>query len=168
MIKKNQLHTIFGCLSFAIPFLVYLFTMAPTTSFWDCGEFIACSVTLGVPHPPGTPLYLLIGNIFSHIPIFDDIRARVNLISPIASSLSVMLLYLIIVKLLIKFTDKEKNQKLPIIQLSAFIAALTFSFTDSHWFNAVEAEVYSLSTFLTAIVVWLVLAWETNYNKKIV
>ena len=124
MIKKNQLHTIFGCLSFAIPFLVYLFTMAPTTSFWDCGEFIACSVTLGVPHPPGTPLYLLIGNIFSHIPIFDDIRARVNLISPIASSLSVMLLYLIIVKLLIKFTDKEKNQKLPIIQLSAFIAAL--------------------------------------------
>ena len=115
MIKKNQLHTIFGCLSFAIPFLVYLFTMAPTTSFWDCGEFIACSVTLGVPHPPGTPLYLLIGNIFSHIPIFDDIGARVNLISPIASALSVMLLYLIIVKLLIKFTDKEKNQKLPII-----------------------------------------------------
>ena len=166
MIKKNQLHTIFGCLSFAIPFLVYLFTMAPTTSFWDCGEFIACSVTLGVPHPPGTPLYLLIGNIFSHIPIFNDIGARVNLISPIASALSVMLLYLIIVKLLIKFTDKEKNQKLPIIQLSAFIAALTFSFTDSHWFNAVEAEVYSLSTFLTAIVVWLVLAWETNYNKK--
>ena len=103
MNNRNQLHTILGSLSFIIPFLVYLLTMAPTTSFWDCGEFIACSVTLGVPHPPGTPLYLLIGNVFSHIPLFEDIGARVNLISPIVSALSVMLLYLIIVKLITKF-----------------------------------------------------------------
>ena len=105
---SKQINKIFTGLSFVIPLIIYCITMAPTTSFWDCGEFIACSVTLGVPHPPGTPLYLLIGNIFSHIPIFDDIGPRVNLISPIASALSVMLLYLIIVKLLIKFTDKEK------------------------------------------------------------
>ena len=166
MINRDLQHTILGALSFIVPFLVYLFTMAPTTSFWDCGEFIACSVTLGVPHPPGTPLYLLIGNVFSHIPLFEDIGARVNLISPIVSALSVMLLYLIIVKLLTKLVGLDKVEKLPIIQLSAFIAALTFSFTDSHWFNAVEAEVYSFSTFLTAIVVWLALVWEVNYNEK--
>ena len=73
--------------------------MAPTTSFWDCGEFIATSYILGVPHPPGTPLYLLLGNVFSSIPFFDDIGARVNLISPIVSALSVMFLYKIIVYL---------------------------------------------------------------------
>ena len=82
MIKKNS-HLFFTVLSFVIPLIIYLQTMAPTTSFWDCGEFIACSVTLGVPHPPGTPLFLLLGNVFSNIPTFSDIGARVNLISPI-------------------------------------------------------------------------------------
>ena len=76
-------------LSFFIPLILYILTMAPTTSFWDCGEFIATSYILGVPHPPGAPLYLLLGNILSSIPIFSDIGARVNLISPITSALSV-------------------------------------------------------------------------------
>ena len=87
--------------------------MAPTTSFWDCGEFIACSVTLGVPHPPGTPLFLLLGNVFSNLPTFDDIGARVNLMSPIASAFSVMILYLIIVLFLKRFVnDNPEKQKL--------------------------------------------------------
>ena len=133
--------------------------MAPTTSFWDCGEFIACSVTLGVPHPPGTPLFLLLGNVFSNLPTFDDIGARVNLMSPIASAFSVMFLYLIIVLFLKRFVnDKPEKQKL--IEYCAIIGALTFSVTDSHWFNAVESEVYALSTFFTSIVVWLVLKWD--------
>ena len=74
--------------------------MAPTTSFWDCGEFIATSVTMGVPHPPGTPLYLLLGNFFSQIPLFSDIGARVNFISVIVSAFSVMFVYLISVQLI--------------------------------------------------------------------
>ena len=74
--------------------------VAPTTSFWDCGEFIATSVTMVVPHPPGTPLYLIISNFFSQIPLFSDMGARVNLVSPIASALSVMFLYMIIVYLI--------------------------------------------------------------------
>ena len=77
--------------------------MAPTTSFWDCGEFIATSYILGVPHPPGSPLFLLLGNVFSHIPILNDVGARVNLISPISSALSVMFLYHIIVHLIKEF-----------------------------------------------------------------
>ena len=72
--------------------------MSPTVSFWDCGEFIATSYTLGVPHPPGSPLYLIIGRIFSMLPFNNDIAYRVNMISPIVSAVAVMLLYLIIVK----------------------------------------------------------------------
>ena len=102
----KKTHEILAGLSFLISFIIYVMTMAPTTSFWDCGEFIACSVTLGVPHPPGTPLFLLLGNVFSHIPTFEDIGARVNLMSPIASAFSVMFLYLIIVLFLRRLRKK--------------------------------------------------------------
>ncbi len=140
--------------------------MAPTTSFWDCGEFIATAFTMGVPHPPGTPLYLIVGNVFSQLPFFDDIGARVNLISPLASAFSVMFLYLIIVELIIEWRGKVESKSDAIIAFaSAFIGAMTFAFTDSHWFNAVEAEVYSLSTFFTGIVVWLILRWSRNEGK---
>ena len=138
--------------------------MAPTTSFWDCGEFIATSYTLGVPHPPGTPLYLLIGNVFSNMFFFiGDIGARVNLISPIVSAFSVMFLYLIIVQFINKwFKDRKDRIKRLAVYYSAFIGSLLFAFTHSQWFNAVEAEVYGMSTFFTAIVVWLVLKWSNE------
>ena len=137
--------------------------MAPTTSFWDCGEFIATSITLGVPHPPGTPLYLLLGNFFSQLPTYSDLGARVNLISPIFSALAIMFLYLIIVQLIEQWKGEVKTWSDTLITYgSAIIGAFTFAVTDSHWFNAVEAEVYSLSTFFTSIVVWLILKWSTN------
>ena len=130
--------------TFLFSFVLYILTMAPTTSFWDCGEFIATSVILGIPHPPGAPLYLLLGNIFSSIPIFSDIGARVNLISPIASAFSIMFLYLIIVYLIEEYRGVAQNiYDIIIIYGSSFVAAMTFAVTDSHWFNAVEAEVYS-------------------------
>ena len=69
----NQLNKIIASIAFLFSLVIYIMTMAPTTSFWDCGEFIATSVIMGVPHPPGTPLYLLLGNFFSQIPIFNDI-----------------------------------------------------------------------------------------------
>ena len=71
----NRTHKILAGLSFLISFIIYVMTMAPTTSFWDCGEFIATSVIMGVPHPPGTPLYLILGNVFSQLPFFDDLGA---------------------------------------------------------------------------------------------
>ena len=161
MKKKINNHLIFTLLSFFVPFIIYLITMAPRSSFWDCGEFIACSITLGVPHPPGSPLYLLLGNVFSYLPFFSDMGARVNLISPIVSAFSVMFLYLIIVQLLNRLNGNNLDKK-KLIEYCAFIGALTFAVTDSHWFNAVESEVYSLSTFFTAIVVWLILKWDEN------
>ena len=161
-INNKKLDLILTILSFIIPFLIYFITMAPTVSLWDCGEFISTSIILGVPHPPGTPLYLLIGNFFSQIPLLSDLGARVNLVSPIASALSIMFLYMIIVHLIKEFINEEKST----IYISAFIGALTFAITDSQWFNAVEAEVYALSTFFTAIVVWLILKWSANFRNS--
>jgi len=151
---------------FAFSFVVYLLTMAPTTSFWDCGEFIATSVIMGVPHPPGSPLFLILGSVFSHLPFFSDVGARVNLISPIVSAASVLLLYLIIVQLIEEWRGPVKNTVDAFISFGgAILGALTFAFTDSHWFNAVEAEVYAMSTFFTAIIVWLILRWAQNTGK---
>ena len=161
-----RLNRIVASIVLAISFIVYLLTMAPTVSYWDCGEFIATSYILGVPHPPGSPLYLLIGRIFSMIPTNPDIAFRVNIISPIVSALACMLLYLTIVKIILHWRGKIKdNADLLIVFGGSLVGALTFAFTDSHWFNAVEAEVYAMSTFFTAIVVWLILVWSENADK---
>lgn len=163
--KDNKEKAILVILTFFLSFIVYLDTMSPTVSFWDCGEFIATSYTLAVPHPPGSPLYLLIGRIFSMIPTSKDIGFRVNLMSPIVTALAVMFLFLIIVQLLKSWGNpKNSIQKLAVYG-GAFIGAMTFAYTDSHWFNAVEAEVYAFSTFLTAIIVWLILVWEEKSDQ---
>ncbi len=159
----KNLNKILAAITFLYALIIYIITMAPTTSFWDCGEFIATSITLGVPHPPGTPFYLLLGNFFSQLPTYSDLGARVNLISPIFSALAVMFLYLIIVQLIEEWRGNVKSwPDRFIVYGSAIIGAFTFAVTDSHWFNAVEAEVYSISTFFTSIVVWLILKWNTN------
>ncbi|HCK98481.1 MAG TPA: hypothetical protein DHW42_00025 [Candidatus Marinimicrobia bacterium] len=165
IIKNNKEKVILALLTFLLSWIVYMDTMAPTVSFWDCGEFIATSYTLGVPHPPGSPLYLLIGRFFSMLPIGNDIAYRVNLISPIVSSFSVMFLFLIIVQLLKSWGRPVRPLQKIAVYGGAFIGAMTFAFTDSHWFNAVEAEVYAFSTFLTAIVIWLILFWEQRSDK---
>lgn len=151
-------------------FIVYFLTMAPTLSFWDCGEFIATSYIMGVPHPPGSPVYLLLGRMFTLLPLNPDIGWRVNLMSPIASAGAVLLLYLIIIQFVEFFTkDKENRDKRSsfMLYMAAFIGSMTFAFTTSHWFNAVEAEVYAMSTFFTAIVVWLVLKWDVADEHNI-
>lgn len=146
---------------FLVSLMLYFKTMAPTVSFWDCGEFIATSYILGVPHPPGSPLYLLIGRAATMMPFMDDIAARVNFLSVMMSALAVMFLYLIIVQLLRKWRGPvESATEALVVFGGAIIGALTFMVTDSHWFNAVEAEVYAMSTFLTALVVWLILRWS--------
>ena len=163
MANKNYNYTnrILAAITFFISFAVYYDTMAPTVSYWDCGEFIAVSHTLGVPHPPGSPLYLLLGRVASMLPIGEDIAFRVNLLSPIVSAFSVLFLYLIIVQMVNHWRGKINSTTDALIVFgSGIIGSLTFAFTDSHWFNAVEAEVYAFSTFFTAIVVWLILVWN--------
>ena len=99
MISSNNIfmNRLLAAVTLVVSFIVYLSTMATTVPYWDCGEFIATSYILGVPHPPGSPLYLILGRIFSMLPLNTDIAFRVNLMSPITSAIAVMLLYLIIV-----------------------------------------------------------------------
>ncbi|MFB0516114.1 MAG: protein O-mannosyl-transferase family [Candidatus Neomarinimicrobiota bacterium] len=159
-------HRLIAVFLLLFSFLLYLKTMAPTVSFWDCGEFIATSYIMGVPHPPGSPLFLLVGRFFTLLPLFGDIGARVNLISPIASALAVMFLYLVIVQLVCKWRGGVKSVTDALITYGAGgLGALTFMVTDSHWFNAVEAEVYAVSTFLTALTVWLILRWSESESS---
>ena len=169
MIDKNFIrpNRILAGLMFLVSFLVYFSTMAPSVSYWDCGEFIAVAYRLGVPHPPGSPLFLLLGRIISMFPLSPDIAFRVNIMSPIVSAFAVMFLYLIIVQVITHWKGKivETTDAL-IVFGSGVIGSLTFAFTDSHWFNAVEAEVYAMSTFFTAIVVWLILKWSEKADNE--
>ena len=164
--REGHLNRVLAGSVFAASFLAYFSTMAETVSYWDCGEFIATSYILGVPHPPGSPLFLIIGRIFSMIPFSSDIAFRVNLISPLVSALSVMFLYLIIVQLVTLFRGSpDKSEERWIVYGSGVVGALIFAFTDSHWFNAVEAEVYAMSTLTTAVVAWLILHWAERADK---
>lgn len=158
---------IFGGSVLLISFFVYLRSVAPTTSFWDCGEFIACSFQLSVMHPPGAPLYLLIGRILTMIPIVGDIGLRVNLFSVAVSAATVLLTFLVIEQLIRRWRGHAKDLEDRIILYgSAAFGALAFAFTDSFWFNAVEAEVYAFSMLFTALVVWLALYWGEHSKRE--
>ena len=164
--SPERLNRLLAGFVFLASFLVYFSTMAPTVSFWDCGEFIATSYRLGVPHPPGAPLFLILGRFFSFLPIPGDIAYRMNMISVITSALAIMLLYLIIVQFVRHWRGHIKSVEDKIIAFGGgVIGALVFAFTDSHWFNAVEAEVYAVSTLSTALVVWLVLHWAERADE---
>ncbi|MBN2009235.1 DUF2723 domain-containing protein [candidate division KSB1 bacterium] len=163
MAIDKQLNRVIAGLVFLFSLVVYYMTVAPTTSFWDCGEFITCSYILGVPHPPGAPIYLLLGRVFSMIPWAADIGLRVNIISSIATALTIMFTYLIIVQLIKMWRGAPQNiADCIILYGSGIIGSLALAFSDSIWFNGVEAEVYAISTFFTAIVVWLILVWNEH------
>ena len=145
---------------FLISFIVFLLTFQRTVPYWDCGEFIATAATMGVPHPPGAPMFTLLGRIFTMLPFGDNPAIRMNFISVLSSSLTVMFLFLIITEILLLW-KKELNSlgdKI-LVYGSAAIGALAYSFSDSFWFNAVEAEVYATSMLFFSGVVWLGLKW---------
>ena len=107
--KIDWLHYGSAAFVFLASFLVFNWTKAPTVSFWDCGEFIACAAILGIPHPPGSPLDVLIAYLFTKLPIAADIAVRVNLVSVVTSALTAMVGYLIVHRL-IDYRMKEKRE----------------------------------------------------------
>ncbi|MBX7241203.1 MAG: DUF2723 domain-containing protein [Bacteroidia bacterium] len=167
----QKLNNTTGWIVFAVAFITYLFTVAPTASFWDCGEFIACSNELEVTHPPGAPLFLLLGRIFSLFSFGDSSRVAymINLISVIASAFTALFTCWTTTALAKRILDKTdiwgENTKNMAIMAAGAVAGLTCTFADSIWFNAVEAEVYALSGFFTAIVVWLMLKWSERADE---
>ena len=168
----KKLNNIGGWISFTVALVVYLLTVEPTASFWDCGEFIATSNKLEVPHPPGAPFFLLIGRLFSMLAMGDVLQVAywVNVLSVLSSAFTVLFLFWTISHLarkILKFEEgKESITNAIIIFSAAFIGAFSFTFSDSFWFSAVEAEVYAMSSFFTAFVFWAILKWENISDKR--
>jgi len=169
---SNQLNfqrvsNISGWFVFIITFVVYFLTVEETASYWDCGEFIAASYKLQVPHPPGAPLFLLVGRMFSFLS-FGEVKSvayAINMMSVLASAFTILFLFWSIVLTGRKLIDCPKNctiseEKVWLIMGSGAVGALAYAFSDSFWFSAVEGEVYAMSSFFTAFVVWAVLKWN--------
>ncbi|WP_288980439.1 DUF2723 domain-containing protein [uncultured Flavobacterium sp.] len=157
-------NTILGWFAFAIALLTYSLTVEPTLSFWDCGEYIATSANLEVGHPPGAPLFQMLGAFFAMFAFSPDkIALMVNYLSVFSSAFTVLFMFWSLTMLLKKIAGTSKeistNQNIMILG-SAFIASLSFTFSDSFWYNAVEAEVYAMASFLIALLFWLGLRWE--------
>ncbi len=164
----KKLNNLGGLVALIISLVSYLLTLEPTVSLWDCGEFIAASNLLMVVHPPGAPLFLMLGRFFSLFAGGDltQVASMVNSLSALASALTVMFTFWIITyyaKRIIVKNNKENEpdtiQKFLII-IAGLVGSLALTYTDTFWFSAVEAEVYALSSFFTAITFWAILKWE--------
>lgn len=163
---NKLLYRVFALLSFAVTFVVYTMTVQPSVPFWDCGEFSSASIWQQVPHPPGAPLFLLIGKMFHLLIPFGDEGWRLNMMSVTASALTVMLLYMITVKVILNFREEPKDMGSSLaVYIAPFVGSLSFTFSDTFWFNGVESEVYAMSSAFVAIVVYLMMRWNEEADK---
>ena len=166
--KYRKLNNIFGWLAFAVAMVTYYLTLEPTVSFWDCGEYISTAYKLEVGHPPGAPLFQLLGRFFS---LFasdtSQIAFMINFMSALCSALTILFLFWTITSLAKKIVGNELNtSKLIGIIGSGLVGSLAYAFSDSFWFSAVEGEVYAMSSFFTAITFWAILKWESEADDK--
>ena len=146
--------------------IVYFLTLEPTVSWWDCGEYISTAYKLQVGHPPGAPLFQMIGRFFSLFAGGDvtKVAMMVNVMSAICSGLTIVFLFWSITMLVRKVWMKEGEDapwvnKIGVL-IAGFVGAVAYTFTESFWFNAVEGEVYAMSSFFTAVTFWAILKWE--------
>jgi hypothetical protein len=159
----TKINNILGWLAFIISAFVYLKTAEPTTSWWDCGEFITSAAKFEVGHPPGAPFFMIVAHFFTlFAPNASKVALMVNSFSALASAATILFLYWSIVRIARKlFASKELSPVESILVLgSGLVGAMAYAFTDSFWFSAVEGEVYAFSAFFTAIVFWVILKWE--------
>lgn len=174
----NKWNTITGWCAFSIAFITYTLTVEPTMSFWDCGEYIATSAKLQVGHPPGAPLFQMIGAFFAMFAIDDKhIALMVNMMSVFSSALTILFLFwsssMILKKIISQYSDPSlkgeqaeqvnKNNSIVILG-SSFVGSLAYTFSDSFWSSAVEAEVYAMASLFIALLFWLGLRWEQDMD----
>lgn len=162
----KKYNNITGWSVFLISLIVYTITVEPSASLWDCGEFIAAANKLEVGHPPGAPIFMLMGRGASMFASPESAAWCVNMVSVVCSAFSIMFLHWTIVLLGLKIIDKDENGNVSatnslLVLGAGIIGALAFTFSDSFWFSATEAEVYATSSFFTAFVFWAILKWET-------
>ena len=168
--KSNN---ITGWLVFVVALITYWLTMEETASYWDCGEFIAVSYKLQVPHPPGAPLFLLMGRIFSFLAMGDVTKVAywINFMSVLASAFTILFLFWSITLFGRKMMGLAKDSEISsdqtwVLMGAGLVGALAYTFSDSFWFSAVEAEVYAMSSFFTAFVVWGILKWDVIEDES--
>ncbi|MGS2727435.1 glycosyltransferase family 117 protein [Psychroserpens sp. BH13MA-6] len=171
-------NNIIGWIAFAIAFITYALTIEPTVSFWDAGEYILTSSKLQVGHPPGAPLFQMIGAFFSMFALEpSQIGAMLNMMSAVSSAFTILFMFWsisLLLRKIVAISDPRKetetsnvlsnNQYIAILG-SAFVGSLAFTFTDSFWFNAVETEVYAMATLIMSILFYLGLRWEQDMDK---
>ena len=169
----KKLNICMAWLVYAIAAIVYGLTVEPTASLWDCPEFIACGYKLEIGHPPGAPVFMLAANLFSQMASDPShVALMVNLLSALLSAGCIFFLFLTITHLSEKLIVKSEEQdnaiaKYQVVTIEAcgMVGALAYTFSDTFWFSAVEAEVYAFSSFLTALMFWLILKWESEMDK---
>jgi hypothetical protein len=165
----NKWNTILGWTSFAIALITYSLTVEPTMSFWDCGEYISTAAKLQVGHPPGAPFYQIIGAFFSMFAFGNNelVALMVNMVSVFSSAFTILFMFwsstIILKKIIENYTELD-NSKLLVVLGSSFVGALTFTFSDSFWNSAIEAEVYAMASLFIALLMWLGLRWEQEMN----
>jgi hypothetical protein len=169
----QRINNIGGWTAFTVALVTYWLTMEETASYWDCGEFIAVSYKLEVPHPPGAPLFLLIGRLFSFLALGDETRVAywINFTSVLASSFTVLFLFWSItlfgrkVMKVSRPADMTEGKAWLLIG-AGLVGSTAYVFSDSFWFSAVEAEVYAMSSFFTAFVVWAMMKWDVIEDES--
>ncbi|WP_121812748.1 glycosyltransferase family 117 protein [Mucilaginibacter kameinonensis] len=167
----KKLNNIFGWVAFIIATVTYILTLEPSSSFWDCGEFIACIYRLQVAHQPGAPLFTMIGKVFTLLSMGDNTKVAywANMASALASGATIMFLFWTITalakKLLVKTEEQLNNTNLILIIGSGLVGALAYAWSDTFWFSAVESEVYAQSSLCTAVVFWAILKWDAHADE---
>jgi len=163
MMKNYRLlNSVTGWVAFVIAAITYLSTIEPTTSFWDCGEFITTSYKLEVGHPPGAPFFMILGRFFSLFAGPSQVAMMINALSALASAFTILFLFWTVTHLARKIVSAETltaGQTIAILG-SGMVGALAYTFSDTFWFSAVEGEVYASSSLITAVVFWAILKWE--------
>jgi tetratricopeptide (TPR) repeat protein len=156
-----------AAIAFLVSLILFVRTMAPSAPFWDAGEFIASAYTLGIPHSPGTPLYVLIGRVFILLPLPFTIAGKINFMSAFAASLATVVLYMLIVRFLDAMLGPSKSVADTVIKVTGgLVGALWVAFSDTFWWNAVEAEVYAMSVFIMGLITWLALKWADGATSR--
>lgn len=166
----KKYNIIFAWIIFTIAFVTYYLTVEPTVSLWDCGEFIASSYKLEVGHPPGAPFFMLLARFFSLFTAsLQHVAFMINMVSVTASAFTILFLFWTITyftkKILIKKNNFNANNVNAVL-LSGIVGSLVYTFSDTFWFSAVEAEVYASSSLFTAVVFWAILKWESIADEK--
>jgi Protein of unknown function (DUF2723) len=161
----KKLNIITGWVVFLVATWTYITTIEPTASFWDCGEFLATANKLEVGHPPGAPLFMMLGRLASAFVSPENVPIAINSLSALCSSFTILFLFWSIThmarKLAIRDGQELTSGSLMAILGSGVVGALAYTWSDSFWFSAVEAEVYSMSSFFTAVTFWAILKWES-------